>query len=170
MDQNDIKNLPRNDQILLGVGILAFIASFFPFWGVSYSGPEAGLLGGSGSSSVSAWHSYGTLGVLLIIAATALSAVLVFGRSSLPEIPVSWNVVLVGLSALGTILIILRGFTYDSGSIGPLDYGLRWGAYVLMILCLAQTALAFLRFRATGEPMPWASQGGAATPPAAPPA
>jgi hypothetical protein len=73
-----------------------------------------------------------------------------------------------GLSALGTFLYILRSFTLDSGDIGPLSYGLKWGAYVVTILSLAHTAFAFLRMRAAGEPMPWAQHGGpAAQPPAA---
>lgn len=160
MDQNDVKNLPRNDQLMLGAGILAFIASFFPFYGISF---HAGAFG-SASSSVTAWHSYGTLGVLLVIAAVILAAILVFSRSTLPDISVSWNVILVGLAALGTLLIILRAFTYDTASAPGASVGLKWGAYVVMILCVVFTALAFMRLRSSGDSTPWQHS---ATPPAA---
>src|SRR5213595_2306436 len=111
MDQNDIKSLPRNDQGVLAAGVLALIASFFPFYGVSVN-----AAGFSGSSSISTWHSYATLGILLVLAATVLAAVQVFAGSSLPELPVSPNFLVAGLSALGTLLIILRAFTYDTAS------------------------------------------------------
>ncbi|MGN6475242.1 MAG: hypothetical protein ACTHK4_16540, partial [Mycobacteriales bacterium] len=66
----------RNDQGVLAAGVLAFIASFFPYYGASVN---AG--GFHGSSSTSAWHSYATLALLLIIAATAVAALQVFSAS-----------------------------------------------------------------------------------------
>jgi hypothetical protein len=162
MPAPDLRQLPRNDQLLLGAGVLAFIASFFPFYGISF---DAGAFG-SGSSSVTAWHSYGTLGVLLVIAAVILAAILVFSRTTLPDVPVSWNVILVGLAALGTLLIILRGFTYNTASAPGASIGLKWGAYVVMILCLAFTALAVMRLRSSGDSMPWQQT---TAPPASPP-
>ena len=169
MADADLRQLPRHDQGVLAAGLLVFIASFFPYYGYSLSGKAPGnVFGFSTSHSWTAWHSYATVGLLLILAATIVAAVQVFAASSLPEMPVSWNLVVLGLSALGTLLFILRSFTLDSGDIGPLSYGLKWGAYVVMILCLAHTAFAFLRMRAAGESMPWAQHGGAAPqPPAA---
>jgi hypothetical protein len=120
-----------------------------------------------GSSSTSAWHSYATLALLLVVAATVVAAVQVFARESLPQTNISWNFVVLALSGLGTVLLVIRSFTFDSGDIGPLSYGLRWGAYVLMILCVVQTAFAFLRMRASGDAMPWAHGGVAPHPPAA---
>jgi hypothetical protein len=162
MDQNDIKNLPRNDQAVLGLGILAFIASFFPFYGVTVN-----IAGFKGSSSISTWHSYAVLGILLILAATILAAVQVFAASSLPSMPVSVNFLVAGLSALGTLLIIIRGFTYDTASGPGGSVGLKWGAYVVMILCLAQVVFAFLRLRASGDAMPWQNRAAAPPPPTA---
>jgi hypothetical protein len=169
MAERDLRQLPRNDQGVLAAGVLVFIATFFPYYGYSLSGSFAGTpLGIGGSHSWTAWHSYATLGLLLVLAAAVVAAVQTLAADSLPEIGVSWSMVVLGLSALGTLLFIIRSFTLDSGNIGPLSYGLKWGAYVVMVLCLAQTAFAFLRVRATGEPMPWAHHGGAApTSPAA---
>lgn len=151
MESSDFRQLGRNDQGILAAGVLAFIASFFPYYGASVS---AG--GFHGSASTSAWHSYATLALLLVIAATVVAAVQVFARESLPQANVSWNFIVLALSALGTLLLVIRSFTLDHGSVGGFSYGLKWGAYVLMILCLVQTAFAFLRMRASGDPMPWA--------------
>src|SRR5690242_1151784 len=101
------------------------------------------------------------------MAATSVAAVQVFSGSSLPQVSVSWNFVVLALSGVGTVLLIVRSLTVDNGDIGGFSYGLRWGAYVLMILCVIQTAFAFLRMRASGENMPWAHGGAAGHPPAA---
>ena len=162
MDQNDLKNLPRNDQAVLGLGILAFIVSFFPYYGASGT-----FLGHNASTSTSAWHGWNVLALLLILAATIVAAAMVFAADSLPELPVSLNFVVAAMSALGSLILIIRSFTLDHGSIGPVDYGLRWGAYVLMIVCVAQAVFAFMRLRESGEAMPWANRGNTAAPPAA---
>ena len=162
MAQPDFRTLPRNDQGVLAAGVLAFIASFFPYYGASVN---AG--GFHGSSSTSAWHSYATLALLLVIAATVVAAVQVFSSGSLPQTNMSWNFIVLALSAVGTVLLIIRSFTLDHGDIGGFSYGLKWGAYVLMILCLLQTVFAFLRMRSSGEAMPWAQGGTASNPPTA---
>jgi hypothetical protein len=163
----DVRSLPRNDQGLIAAGVLAFIASFFPYYGYSVSGRSGDLLGFNASHSWTAWHSYATLALLLVIAATVIAAAQVFSGESLPQIGVSWNIVVLGVSALGTLLFIIRSFTFDSGDIGPVSYGLKWGAYVVMILCIAQAVFAYLRVRAAGEAMPWQQSGAAPHPPTA---
>jgi len=162
MDQNDIANMPRNDQAVLGLGVLVFIASFFPYYGASGS-----FLGQHASSSTTAWHSYATLALLLLIASTAVAAVKVFGGANLPDLPVGWNMIVLGLSALGTVLLIIRSFTLDSGHIAGFEYGLRWGAYVLMVLAVLHTFVAYMSTRASGEAMPWASSSSDSTAPPA---
>lgn len=101
------------------------------------------------------------------MAATVVAAVQVFSAGSLPQTAMSWNFIVLALSALGTVLLIIRSFTLDHGNIAGFSYGLKWGAYVLMILCVVQTAFAFLRMRASGDAMPWAQGGTASHPPAA---
>lgn len=164
----DLKQINRNDQGILGAGILFLLLSFFiPFYGVSYKGP--GGLGGS--ASVTAWHSYGFLGVLLVLIAVGIVAFRVFGNGSLPTLPVGPNVLVAGLALLGTLLLLLRGFTYSTASGGGYSVGLKWGAYVIFILAIAVVVFAFLNFKASGEKIAWdqAAMGGgtpAATPPA----
>ena len=157
----DFRSLDRNDQMILGAGVLAFIASFFPYYGASGS-----LFGHHESTSTSAWHSWNVLALLLIMAATLVAAALVFATESLPEVPVSLNFVVAALAGVGTLILIIRSFTLDHGNIAGFSYGLRWGAYLLMVLCVVQTAFAFMRLRASGDAMPWDNRGATPTPPA----
>jgi LPXTG-motif cell wall-anchored protein len=140
--------------------VVAFIVSFFPYYGASV---HAG--GFSQSVSVNAWHGTALVGLLFIFAATIVAAMQAFARESLPNTGMSWNFVVVGLSAIGTILVFLRSVTLPSGSGAGVDYGVRWGGILLIIVCVVHTAFAVLRFRDTGEALPW--QSPAAHPPAA---
>lgn len=150
---------------VIGTGVAALLFSFLPYYGVSYKfGP--GVLGGS--SNTNAWHGTALLGLLLVLAAAALVAAKVFGNVALPELPVGWGFVVLAISALGTLLIVVRSLTLPTYS-GVVDVGLKFGAYLLILAALAQTVSAFLAMRASGEPLPWASRHGppAPQPPAA---
>src|SRR5690242_9484565 len=125
MDSSDFRQLGRNEHLFLGVGLLVFIASFLPWYGVSYNLNFAGIKS-SGSASINAWHSYATLGLLLILASTIVAAVMVLAADSLPELPVSWNVVVMGLSVVGALLVVVRSLNLPSASGPGASVGLRW--------------------------------------------
>ena len=148
----DLKQVSRNDKGIVGAGIVAFIASFLPYYGGSVS-----ISGFHASSSISAWHSYAILGLLLMFAGAAIVAARVFGGVAMPKLPVGVNVLVAGLAALGTLLVILRGFTADSGSGAGYSYGVQWGGYILMIAGVIETVFAVMNFRESGEKLAWDS-------------
>jgi uncharacterized membrane protein len=154
----DVRQLPRWDQGLLASGVLVFIFSFFPYYGASYRGD---------STSVTAWHGWAFVALLLLLAAAVVAAVQIFAGTDLPDLPVTWNVIVTALAAVGFIILVIRSFTLDSGNFLGVDYGLRWGAWLLMLAALAEVAFAVLRFRDSGEALPWQSRsdGDAAAPP-----
>ena len=162
MAERDLRQLPRNDLGVLAAGALALIVSFFPYYGAS---AKAG--GFSYSASVNAWHGTALLGMLLVVAAAIVAAIMAFSPDTLPKTALSWNVVVLGLSVLGTVLVIIRSFTLPSASGPGIDYGLRWGGWLLIIVCIVQSVFAFMRFRDTGEGLPWQRTS---APPASPPA
>jgi hypothetical protein len=167
----DLKQINRIDQGILGAGALFFIASFLPFYGYSYHATGIHV-----SASVNAWHSWGVLGLLLVFIATIIVAARVFANASLPKLPVGVNLLVVGLAGLGTLLLILRAISYPSASGFGGSYGVKWGGIVLFIFGAAETAFAFLNFKASGEKVAWdatalpksAPTGTALVPPAAP--
>jgi len=154
MAQGDFRSLSRNDQAFIGLGALVLIASFLPWYGTTVSGKLLGH-GFNVSSSTHAWHGWAALGLILMLLATALVVEQLFSDSKLPELKVSWNVVVLGLDALGALLIVIRSFTLPSTDVVGVSTGLRWGGWVLIIAAVAQVAVALMRFRASGESMPW---------------
>jgi hypothetical protein len=184
----DLKSLPPFDLGVLITGVLAFIVSFFPYYGAKVSGSVAGVnvasLGNT-SASVSAWHSYSTLALLLILLGTIVAAVVIFAKSSLPDLPVGARWIAAGLCSLGALLYLIRLFTLPShhenlgGGISASE-GVKWGGYLLLIIVLANAACAVISALSSDEQVPWqqtASAGGPSyggppvgAPPAAPPA
>ncbi|MDX6230407.1 MAG: hypothetical protein QOI76_3797 [Frankiales bacterium] len=148
---DDLKNLDRLDQVVLGAGVLGLIVSiFFPIWGLSVN--VKGL--GGGGNSISAWHGLAGFGMLLVLVATAIAAVRVFAAANLPKMPIGVNLLTFVLSALGTVIVIIRELTYPHASLPGYSYGVKWGGYLLFILLIAQAVAAFLLFKKSGEVMP----------------
>ena len=163
----DFKSIGKFEQGALIAGVLALILSFIPkYYTASYDGP-----GGFGvSSGISAWHSYATFGVLLIIAATAIVAVKAFARENLPD-GVPWNLVAAALSGVGTVLVILRAIFDDAPDFPGVSAGPGWSGYLLFVAGIVLTVFTVLSFRESGEKLPQANKNnGGTTPPPAPPA
>jgi hypothetical protein len=161
----DINSINRTDLGALIAGALALIFSFIGnYISFSYDVPDdveaLGAADASGGLS-SAWVSYATLGMLLILAATAIIAVKVFAGQVLPA-GVPFNLVAAAAAGLGTLLIILKAVTASDGgsalgfetSVGP-----GWSAWPLFLCAIALTAFAALGFRDSGENVPWNNQG-----------
>ncbi|TXL63224.1 hypothetical protein [Aeromicrobium terrae] len=146
----DFKALNRNQQGALVAGALAIILSFFSdYVTVDLKGPADGLGVSFGASN--AWHSYATLGMLLILVATALVAVKAFSAEALPD-GVPWALITAAAAGLGTLLVILRAFTYDGSGIA--DIGPGWSGWLLFVAAIALTVFSVLSFRESGESMP----------------
>ena len=147
----EFKDVPRYDQGLIGLGVLALVVSFFPYYGASVN---AGVL--HASESVNAWHGWALFGIMLIFIATALVAIEDFSREQLPRLQVSWNFIVAAMSVLGVICVFLRSITLPSGHALGVSYGVRFGGYLLIVVCAAHALVACLRLLRSGEQMPWA--------------
>ena len=183
----DLKSLPPFDLAVLGTGLLAFIVSFFPYYGVSVSGSAGGINVDSfgASTSVSAWHSYSTLALLLILAGTIVAALAIFMRGSMPDLPIGMRWIAAGLCSLGALLYLIRLFTLPHHHVQittgiSASEGVKWGGYLLLIIVLANAAAAVISALSSDEQVPWqqmGTMGGGTTaappmgspPPAAPP-
>lgn len=135
---NDFASLDKNHKASLISGGLALILSFFTSYiTVSIAGFSAG---------VSAWHSYATLGVLLVVVATAIVAAQAFSAESLPD-GIPWSLAAFAASALGAVLIVLRALTVSPGHPG-------WSGYLLFLAAISLGYFTFAAFKASGEKMP----------------
>jgi hypothetical protein len=147
----DWKKLSTLDRVVAVTAIVTLIALFLPWYGYS----EAGF-----SASVSGFSTgYGWIGALLVIAAGVYLVRLRSGQS-LPKLPAGPAFVVLGASALGTILIILRWVSLPKGSVGVagttfFSYGPRFGMMVALLAGVVQVVGATQLFRASGESVPW---------------
>jgi hypothetical protein len=164
MDTTDLRRLPRDELGVIGAGALALLFSFLPYYGAKY-----GVGGFHASATVNAWHGTALLGMLLVVAAAAVAALQAFSPETLPTMPVSVNFGVLALSVVGAALVLIRSFTLPSVSGFGVSYGIRWGGYLLIAVCLAQAVFAVLKFRGSGEALPWQHAAAAPPPPAAPP-
>jgi hypothetical protein len=167
----DLKQINRNDQLIIGGGGLGFIFSFLPWYKAS-AGPY--------SATWNAWQGFfGTVGVLFLLIAAVLVALRVFANFQLPSLPVGPNVLILGLAGVGTLFTLLEWLIFDPthGAGRGISQGLGWAGYIFEILVIAETVGAYLNFKASGEKIAWDQTampqgGGAATggvvPPAAP--
>jgi len=153
----DPKKLTPVDWVVAGGGALALIALFLPWYGWS-AGPYSASVSGFSTS-------YGWLGGLLIVAA-GVYLVLQRSQVALPRMSIGPAVALLGIAALGTLIVIIRWLTLPSGHVSGVPgtdvFGVSWGPrigiYFALIAGLAQVVCAFLLFRASGEKLPWANQ------------
>jgi hypothetical protein len=154
----ELKQINRNDQVILGAGSLFLLLSFFaPFYG--YTGP-----GGSSLSSVGDGNSFGLIGVVLILSAVVVVAVRAIAHASLPNLPVGPNVLVASLTTLGVVVLVLRGLTYPSYH----DFGFAWGSYIEFILAIVVIVFAVLNANAAGEKFAWNATAKNVASPAAP--
>ena len=134
----DFKSLGKFEQGALVAGGLSIILSFFGSYVTADLGPV--------TIGDNAWNSWATLGMLLIVAATAIVAGKAFAKDSLPD-EVPWNLVALAAAGVGTLLVILRAFTVDFADPG-------WSGWALFITTIALTVFTFLSFKESGEKMP----------------
>ena len=134
----DFKALSKFDQGALVAGAVAILFSFF-------------------DAFVTAWYSFATLGILLVIVAVAVVAVKAFAAQNLPD-GVPWRLVALATAALGTILLVLRPLTeggdVPSGMGVDVSVGPGWSGYIVWIAAIALTVFTALSFKDSGEKLP----------------
>ena len=149
MTAADFRSLGKFEQGALIAGAVSFILSFFSTYiRISLDGANT-MPGMDFSAGSSAWTSYATLGILLVIAATAIVAVKAFATESLPA-GIPWNLAALAAAGLGTFLIIIRAFTIGGGGSG-VNVGPGWSGWLLFLSTIALTAFTALSFKASGE-------------------
>jgi len=154
MARTDLRSLPRDDAAFLGLGLLVLVASLVVPWYGTRLSLSAGAITVNKSTSTWVWHRWTALGVLLMLIATAIVAVDRFSDEDLPALQIPWSVVVLGIDAVGALLLVVKSLDQPSVHTGGISAGLRWGAWVLMIAAIAQVAVAALRLRpaAAGSP------------------
>jgi hypothetical protein len=142
------KSLNQNEKGALAAGAVALILSFFTSYvRVTFDGGKGA--GFDVSAGTNAWTSYATIGMLLLIGATAIVGLQVYAADALRK-GVPWHLVAVAAAGLGTLLIILRALTVGGGAEG-VSVGPGWSGWLLFVAAIALTVFAVQLFRASDE-------------------
>jgi hypothetical protein len=151
----DVSRLRRPDQIIGGSAIAFFIFLFFFHW---FGGSSHTPLG-STSGGENGWHTFSnSRWIWLITIIVALVAVAVASGALSLNSPVQLSVLVTGLAALSTLLILYRIIHHphaaESGSIGGIhysaSYGIKIGIWLGLIASAALTYGGYLAMQSEG--------------------
>lgn len=153
MAKFDINKVQGNDRFIAGGAVLLLVVSFFPWYGVSYNGDSA--VKGLGGGSASAWHAYGWNKVAILLAVIAGGVVIarLMGALDSVQLPAGINLITLAVSALATLILLLRFFTAFK-SFGGFHGHPSFGWYLGIMISGAMTYFAFLNFKRSGEQLP----------------
>jgi len=132
----DLSKVSLFQWLVMGGGVLAFIASFIPYYSYNF-GSFLGI--NIGSASVNAWHGFfGWFGMLLVLAAGVVVALGIFTDFKNPMTPM---ITLVGAGA-GFLCILLAMFV---GFSGPGSYR-NVGYWISLVAAVAAAVGAVMLF------------------------
>jgi hypothetical protein len=101
----DLSRLRRGEQVAAGAAVLLFILMFFDWYSVSVSAGPFGDFSVGGS----AWQAFDFLDIyLLIVILAAIGLAVLTATERSPALPVTMSVIVTGLAALGTVLVLYR--------------------------------------------------------------
>jgi hypothetical protein len=140
----DLNKLTTSDKVIVGSGILLFIAYFLPWFKVDL---DFGLGGGgsvtaSGSDVDFLWSTLPML-IGLVMAAVVVASKLFDVK--LPDLPVTWGQAHLGLGALAALLVVLKLLMgEDPTEIVDRSYGL----FIAAIAAIGLAVGGFLKYQA----------------------
>jgi hypothetical protein len=134
----------------MGAALVLFLSLWLPWFNTSADNPNSRLAGASGGDGVNAWQVFGTLDLLLVLAATApfiLSWIIARGHR------LTWKpgevTMIVGITAF--VLILCNGIILGRPG-DAVDIGLGIGYFVALIASAGMLVAGYLRQAVYGDP------------------
>jgi hypothetical protein len=152
----EVNRLRRSDWIVGGGGVALFVFMFFFKW---FGGSVKGVVpvGGSVSygSSSTGWDTFtNSRWIWLITIIVALGAVVLVATARKLSSPIQPSVIVAGLGALSTLLILYRIIHHPHGSSGfagvEASYGIKIGIWLGLIAAAAITYGGYLEMKEEG--------------------
>ena len=146
---NKLKALAPSDWLIVAGGVIVLVFGLLRWF--SWNIDNAGVRG-SGKTNAFDFFVTGFVPWLLIVAAAAIALLLATQALNRGKVP--WELVLLGATALGFVLIVIRLIVgYDpniSGTDVEVDVSRGVGIWMCALGALVATAGAFIGFRNTG--------------------
>ncbi len=147
----DLNKLSTGDKVLAGSGIALFIFTFLTWFKF-----ESSAFGRTFGVSQNGWHFFLT-GIVPALLALALIGYVVATKLvdgvNLPDMPVGYPLVVLGMAALAALLVILRLLIGgDDAGTDVLDRA--FGIYLATLAALGLAAGGFLKFQEEGGELP----------------
>jgi hypothetical protein len=138
-----LNTLSNGEKLIAGGGVVMLIASFLPWYKISF---DFGEFGG-GSVSASGWEAPGAiLSILALVCGVVMAAAILgpkFANIQLPALgSITWPQAILGLGAAALILVVLK-FLNESSY-------LSFGFYIGFLAALALAAGGYLYFTEQG--------------------
>lgn len=137
----DLSKLSTSDRVVAGSGLLLFIASFLPWFGIdgfsgSGNGWDVGFL-------------WGGIPALLGLAAAGVVLATKLGDMKLPDLPVTWGQAILGAGVLSALLVVLKLLMgYEVCGFGScIDLDRKWGLFVAAIASIGLAVGGYLKFQ-----------------------
>jgi len=131
----------RHEGAVIVSGLLVFVASFLPQYGVTFAGGEAeeGVVG-----TFSAWHNHlAGLGVLLVMFSLVVTAIAPFLGEAAARLP--GTIAAAVLACAGAALVVVKSVSLPNVDVPGTDTTLRWGGWVLLVLVILHAMVTVLR-------------------------
>jgi hypothetical protein len=136
-----VDKLTTSDKVVAGSGLLLFIASFLPWFGIegfsgSGNGWDVGFL-------------WGGIPALLGLAAAGVVLATKLGDVKLPDLPITWGQAILGAGALSALLVLLKLLLGEEvcGFGECIDFDRKWGLFVAAIAAIGLAAGGYLKFQ-----------------------
>ena len=148
----DLNKLSTGDKVIGASGILLFIFSFLPWYGL-----------GSGSRNGWDYFFFGIIPVLLGLLMVAAVIVTKLTDTKLPELPLPLGTILLIVGGIAAVLVLLRLIIGDSvdlglGSLGDtlgidtkIDLDRKYGLFLAFLATLGLVGGAFLKTKEAAE-------------------
>jgi hypothetical protein len=147
LPESESYSVARHDVIALLSGLLVFVASFLPWYSVTFGGgpAETGVTG-----TVNAWHGLAGIGLILLLFSLVVTAAEpYFGDDRSTPLPAS--IAASVLACVGALFVVIRSLDLPSVAVPGASVGLRWGGWVLIVLVVVQALISVLRVVHAGD-------------------
>ncbi|HVS69437.1 MAG TPA: hypothetical protein VHE56_12850 [Mycobacteriales bacterium] len=151
---DDHPTAARHELPAIVIGLLVFVVSFLPWYGVSFDGgsAEAGVTG-----TYNAWHGLAGVGIIVVLLSLVVTAAEPFFGETVPRIALPLAAAV--LSVVGTALVAIKSFNLPEIDIPNTTTSLRWGGWALLVVLVLQVMVSVLRVVHANDAQPHSASG-----------